>query len=130
MRPALASSPRDDRVVALAVARAQAGDREAMRYLYLRYCDNVYGYVCTIVRDEHEAEDVTQQVFAKLLTALARYEERSSPFASWLLKVAHNTALDHLRTRRVKPDGEVSSVEQGSEGTSIHVVFPSYSGSR
>ena len=42
-----------------------------MRFLYLRYADNVYGYVCSIVRDEHEAEDVTQQIFAKLLTALA-----------------------------------------------------------
>jgi RNA polymerase sigma-70 factor (ECF subfamily) len=113
----LASSPRDNRVVPLAVARAQAGDREAMRYLYLRYCDHVYSYVCTIVGDEHEAEDVTQQVFAKLLTALAKYEERSSPFASWLLKLAHNTALDHLRTRRVKPCGQVSSVDQSSDDT-------------
>src|SRR3712207_7001636 len=53
-------------VVVSAIGRAKQGDEDAMRFLYLRYADNVYGYVCSIVRDEHEAEDVTQQIFAKL----------------------------------------------------------------
>ena len=53
-----------------AVERAKHGDEDALRFLYLRYADNVYGYVCSIVRDEHEAEDVTQQMFAKLLGSL------------------------------------------------------------
>jgi len=56
-----------DRMVARAAARAKEGDREAVRYLYLRYSDNVYGYVRSIVRDDHEAEDVTQHVFAKVI---------------------------------------------------------------
>ena len=38
------------------------------------------------MRDEHEAEDVTQQIFAKLLTALERYEPRSVPFSAWILR--------------------------------------------
>ena len=80
-----------------AVQRAKEGDEDAMRFLYLRYADNVYGYVCSIVRDEHEAEDVTQQVFAKLLTALPRYEPRGVPFSAWILRVAHNAAIDHMR---------------------------------
>ncbi|MDX6672412.1 MAG: hypothetical protein QOI91_2775 [Solirubrobacteraceae bacterium] len=84
-----------------AVARAKAGDREAMRYLYVRFADNVYGYARSIVRDEHEAEDVTQQVFARLLTALKRYEERAVPFSAWLLRIAHNTAIDHMRRRTI-----------------------------
>ncbi len=57
------------RAVAQAVVRAKQGDQDAIRFLYLRYADNVYGYVASIVRDEHEAEDVTQQVFAKLMTS-------------------------------------------------------------
>jgi RNA polymerase sigma-70 factor (ECF subfamily) len=82
-----------------AIARAKAGDREAVRYLYLRFADNVYGYARSIVRDEHEAEDVTQQVFARLMTALARYEQRAVPFSAWLLRITHNAAIDHLRRR-------------------------------
>ena len=67
-KPALEESPAALRQVAQAVARAKEGDREAVRFLYLQYADNVYGYVRSIVRDDFEAEDVTQQVFAKLMT--------------------------------------------------------------
>ena len=86
-----------NRVVAQAVARAKAGDQEAFRFLYLRYADNVYGYVRSIVRDDFEAEDVTQHVFTKLITTLPKYEQREVPFAAWILRVARNVAVDHMR---------------------------------
>src|SRR5215212_11611674 len=98
-------------VVMAAVVGAKQGDDEAIRFLYLRYADNVYGYVCSIVRDEHEAEDVTQQIFAKLLTALQRYEPRSVPFSAWILRIAHNASIDHMRSRRAVPCEEVRSPE-------------------
>jgi RNA polymerase sigma-70 factor (ECF subfamily) len=97
------------RHVALAVARAKQGDREALRYLYVQYADNVYGYIVSILKDEHEAEDITQLVFAKLMTVLPKYEPRNVPFASWLLRLAHNAALDHLRRRLPMPAEEVRS---------------------
>ena len=98
-------------VVAQAVSRAKAGDREALRFLYMRYADNVYGYVRSIVRDHYEAEDVTQHVFAKLMTALPKYEPREVPFAAWILRVARNVALDHLRQRRPIPCEEVRELD-------------------
>jgi RNA polymerase sigma-70 factor (ECF subfamily) len=106
-RRALEQSPASERLVLAAVARAREGDADALRFLYLRYADNVYGYVCSIVRDEYEAEDVTQHIFAKLLTALDRYEPRVVPFSAWILRVAHNAAIDHVRTRRPVPCEEV-----------------------
>jgi RNA polymerase sigma-70 factor (ECF subfamily) len=102
---------RERRVVAQAVARAKAGDQEAVRFLYMRYADNVYGYVRSIVRDHHEAEDVTQHVFAKLMTALPKYEARDVPFAAWILRVARNVALDHMRQRRAIPCEEVRELD-------------------
>jgi RNA polymerase sigma-70 factor (ECF subfamily) len=90
-----------------AVARAQAGDREAVRFLYVRYKDNVYGYVLSIVRDQHEAEDVTQHVFLKLMSVIHKYQPRQVPFTSWILRVARNVAVDHLRQRRPIPCEEV-----------------------
>jgi RNA polymerase sigma-70 factor (ECF subfamily) len=110
-RRALDQSPATERLVLAAVDRAKAGDDDALRFLYLRYADNVYGYVCSIVRDEHEAEDVTQQIFAKLMTALQRYEPRSVPFSAWILRIAHNAAIDHMRARRAVPCEEVRSPE-------------------
>jgi DNA-directed RNA polymerase specialized sigma24 family protein len=41
----------------------------------------IQGYVQSIVRDRHEAEDITHSVFAKLISAIARYEPREAPFA-------------------------------------------------
>ena len=108
-RRALDRSPKAERLALAAVERATSGDDDALRFLYLRYADNVYGYVCSIVRDEHEAEDVTQQIFAKLMTALDRYEPRIVPFSAWILRVAHNAAIDHVRVRRPVPCDHVRS---------------------
>jgi RNA polymerase sigma factor (sigma-70 family) len=69
----------------------------ALHFLYVRYADDVRGYVESIVRDRHEAEDITQDVFAKLISAIARYERREGSFAAWILRVARTAALDHLR---------------------------------
>jgi RNA polymerase sigma-70 factor (ECF subfamily) len=100
----------NDREIVQAVARAQAGDNAAIRFLYIRYKDNVYGYVLSFVRDPHEAEDVTQHVFLKLMSVINKYQAREVPFTSWLLRVARNVALDHLRQRRMLPCEEVYEV--------------------
>jgi RNA polymerase sigma-70 factor, ECF subfamily len=102
-RQSLCESAGEAMTVSRAVARAKSGDRDALRFLYIRYADHVYGYVSTIVRDPHEAEDVTQHVFAKLITVLPKYEERRAPFAAWMLRVARNVAVDHLRQLRAIP---------------------------
>jgi RNA polymerase sigma-70 factor (ECF subfamily) len=101
------------RRVAQAVRRAQGGDRDALAFLYARYADNVYGYVRSIVHDPHEAEDVTQQVFAKLLRVIGKYEEREVPFFAWVLRVARNLAVDHLRRQRSVPVEEVRMASTG-----------------
>ncbi|MEX2195981.1 MAG: sigma-70 family RNA polymerase sigma factor [Thermoleophilaceae bacterium] len=86
-----------------AIARAKEGDGRAIGYLYLRFADNVYGYARSIVADDHEAEDVAQQVFTRLITAIGRYESRGVPFSAWLMRIAHNTAVDHMRRQRTVP---------------------------
>lgn len=99
----------DDRAVKRLVAAAQAGDQEAMQALYERFADGVHLYVSRIVGGRHDAEDVTQQVFAKLLTELDRYVPGDAPFAAWVLRVARNLAIDHLRRSRLVPCEEVRS---------------------
>ncbi|MGA2319436.1 MAG: sigma-70 family RNA polymerase sigma factor [Solirubrobacteraceae bacterium] len=95
------------RLVARAITRAQEGDREAIGFLYARYADNVCGYVRSIVHDQHEAEDITQQVFAKLIGVIGKYEQREVPFFAWILRVSRNVAIDHLRRRTAIPVEEV-----------------------
>jgi RNA polymerase sigma-70 factor (ECF subfamily) len=105
------------------VCAAKGGDREAMRELYVRHAAGVHAYVSRIVCDRHDAEDVTQQVFAKLLTELDRYRPGEAPFLAWVLRVAHNVAIDHLRRVRTVPCEEVRELharvdETGDEARS------------
>jgi RNA polymerase sigma-70 factor (ECF subfamily) len=100
------------------VARAREGDVDALRLLFLLYADNVFGYVLSIVHDEHDAEDLTSEVFARLPRALGLYRPGATPFAAWLLRVARNAALDHLRRERsvpsphVHPAGEPAGLQE------------------
>jgi RNA polymerase sigma-70 factor (ECF subfamily) len=108
-----ASDQATTRRVSQAVRMAQLGDRDALGFLYTRYSDNIYGYVRSIVNDAHEAEDVTQQVFAKMIHVIGKYEEREVPFFAWILRVARNVAVDHLRRQRVIPVEEVRASDDG-----------------
>jgi RNA polymerase sigma-70 factor, ECF subfamily len=106
-----------DGLLANAIARAKQGDMDALHFLYVSYADDVYGFVNSIVRDSHAAEDVTQNIFGKLMTAIQRYEQREVPFAAWILRVARNAALDHMRARRQIPVEEVRVDDEGHEQT-------------
>lgn len=97
----------DSQLTRRAISRAQEGDREAHHYLYVRYHPDVLRYVESVVKDHHEAEDITQNVFVKLTTAIGKYEPGEVPFAAWILRVARNAALDHLRARRMIPCEEI-----------------------
>jgi RNA polymerase sigma-70 factor, ECF subfamily len=107
-------SDADRRRLRRAIARARSGDGEALRHIYERYADNVFSYVRTILRDDYEAEDVTQHVFTKLMTRIESYEERSVPFTAWLLRIARNCAIDHMRGQRTVYCEEVPTTVEGS----------------
>jgi RNA polymerase sigma-70 factor (ECF subfamily) len=92
------------------VGAARAGDREAMGELYVLHAPAVRAHVLRVVRDLDDADDVTQQVFAKLLTNIDRYRPGEAPFIVWVLRVARNTAIDHVRHARALPVDKVGDV--------------------
>ena len=90
------------------VARAQAGDREALEELYLLHFDRIYSYLHVSVGNKHDAEDLTTQTFLKMLESIGRFRWQSAPFSAWLFRIAHNLAMDHFRaSRRWQPEEEV-----------------------
>jgi RNA polymerase sigma-70 factor, ECF subfamily len=123
-RNALDESEPEKEKTRLAVARAKQGDQEAVRFLYVRYSHNIYGYVRSIMHDDHEAEDVTQHVFAKLMTAIGRYDDVGVPFFAWLLRLARNVAIDHLRANRLTPTENVidPDLARGADFERTHTV--------
>jgi RNA polymerase sigma-70 factor (ECF subfamily) len=90
-----------------------------MGELYVLHAPAVHAHVLRVVGDVDDADDVTQQVFAKLLTGLDRYRPGEAPFVAWVLRVARNAALDHVRHARALPIDAVDQVrardERGAE---------------
>lgn len=107
------SDPSNSRMVRQAIEHAQAGNTEGLHFLYVRYAPDVQRFVNSLVKDQHEAEDITQNIFAKLMKAINKYEPREVPFAAWIMRVARNAALDHLRARRAIPTEEVRLTDNG-----------------
>jgi RNA polymerase sigma-70 factor, ECF subfamily len=82
------------------VHQAQSGSSEAFAQLYDAYLQRVYRYVFFRVSDEQTAEDLSSMVFLKAWEGLERYQMNGSPFVAWLYTIAHNTVIDHYRTRK------------------------------
>ena len=80
------------------VERVIAGDGDAFRQLVERYQRPVYGLLLRMVRTPALAEDLAQESLIKAYRAIATFD-RSRKFSSWLFKIAHNTAIDHLRRK-------------------------------
>lgn len=112
------------------VVRAREGRETAFRELIGRYERPVFSLIYRLVRDRERAEDLSQETFIKVLNALHRYDP-SYKFSSWIFKIAHNTALDHLR----KKEPETLSLEGSPhaesaadmEASSISVASPDQS---
>lgn len=73
-----------------------------MAALYDRYGRLVFSMALRIVQDRGAAEEVTQDVFLRCWRNLDRYQPSQGSLVSWLLSIAHNRAIDELRSRRGK----------------------------
>jgi len=80
------------------MARIAAGDRDAMRALYLRHHIRVYRFVVRLVRSHATAEDIISEVFLDVWRQAGSFEGRSA-VSTWLLAIARFKALSALRRR-------------------------------
>jgi RNA polymerase sigma-70 factor (ECF subfamily) len=98
------------------VERAQKGDREALEELYLIHFDRIYSYLQMTVGNRHDAEDLTNQTFVKMLERIGSFEWRKVPISAWLFRIAHNLAMDHFRAhRRWQPEEETPEPADSAE---------------
>lgn len=78
---------------------AKQGDPKAFTQLYDYYFDKVYRYVTFRAKDKIEAEDITQEIFLKIVTSIHSFSFRGIPFSAWLFRIAHNKVIDSLRKK-------------------------------
>jgi RNA polymerase sigma-70 factor (ECF subfamily) len=79
------------------VMRVQVGDRHMFDLLARAYRESVYRYLCSILRNGDDAQEVTQLVFLRALENIRSCRIASQPFGAWLYGIARNAAIDHLR---------------------------------
>jgi RNA polymerase sigma-70 factor (ECF subfamily) len=84
------------------VERARSGDRDSLAELYDKYFPRVYHYVLARTGNPAEAEDVTEDIFVRMLSGIGRFEWRQAPFAAWLFRIARNQLISHLRHNGVR----------------------------
>lgn len=87
------------------IARYHNGNESALEVLLTRHKDRVFGYLINLVRNRHLAEDLFQDTFFKVVTTLKRdgYNDEGK-FLPWVLRIAHNLAIDHFRINKRIPE--------------------------
>lgn len=84
------------------IARAQSGDARVITDLYERYRQDVFRYLYYRVGDLQAAEDLTSDVFLRMITALEGYRQQNASFEAWLFQIARNLAIDYHRKSRLR----------------------------
>lgn len=90
------------------VWRAQQGDTGAVEALYQRYAQSVYRYIYYRVSSTVDAEDLTAEVFVKMVEGLPRYRITGAPFEAWLYRIAAARVIDHRRRTKRRPQAELT----------------------
>src|SRR5256886_770635 len=83
------------------VRRIQAHDEMAFREIVERYQSKVFSIIYGILRNRNDAEDISQQVFAKVYFSIKNFDSRSS-LLTWIYKITVNECYDYLRKKRVR----------------------------
>ena len=81
------------------VRRVQAHDEIAFREIVERYQAKVFAIIYGILRNHNDAEDIAQQVFAKIYFSMRNFDFRSS-LLTWIYKITVNECFDYLRKKR------------------------------
>lgn len=79
------------------VRRAKQGDPAAFAEIYTRHHDSVYAYLYYRVHDVQAAEDLTGEVFLRLVAKMGKFTYRGRPILAWLYTIARNLLIDHQR---------------------------------
>jgi RNA polymerase sigma-70 factor (ECF subfamily) len=110
------------------VERAQAGEQQAVGDLYDAHVGPLYRFCLARVGNETDAEDLTEEIFLKVMRGIRGFEwrpmgakddgEERSPFRAWLFRIARNHVVSHYRRTSIRRDaGEVpETIEDGGRG--------------
>jgi len=97
---------------------AMSFDESALGELYDRYEAKIYSYIYRRTGEPALAEDLTAQVFLKMLEAIRKNKAWQSSFSGWLYRIAHNLVIDYYRRRDRQQQVSIDDMVIASEGDS------------
>lgn len=101
---------------AVLITHAQRGDVNAIGRLYDRHRESIFRYLWIRLDDQPLAEDLTGDVFMRMLAALPRYQQQGLPFRAWLYRIAHNLLIDYFRKLNHQATVPLEAVEDQGAG--------------
>jgi len=107
------------------IKKAISGDKEAFGHLYDLYFLQIYKYLLVRTDTREDAEDMTETVFMKAWEHLPNFggKKKERNIRAWLFRIAHNTVIDHYRTRKQILPLEMVSQTGTSEGEPDRVAI-------
>lgn len=101
------------------IHRMRDRDETALSALYDAYAGFVYSLARSIVRNDADAEDITQEVFFRVWERAGTFDSSRGSPAAWITTLARRLAIDKTRSRTFKARGRESSIETLSSGVAV-----------
>ena len=84
------------------VEAAKRGEQDALSALYEHYFPRVYRYVAARLASTEDAEDVTEEIFLRIIDNIGGFSWRGLPFGAWVFRIARNEIVSHVRRLKVR----------------------------
>lgn len=101
------------------VSAAKKGEEKAFETLLKKYRKSVYYMLLKMVKSADDAEDLTQEAFAKAFNSIEKFDSKYA-FSTWLFRIATNNTIDFIRKRRVQTVSIDSPIE-GDDGSAMTI---------
>ena len=86
-------------LIEMLVNKARTGDKDALTELYGVFREKIYRYVFFKCGNHADAEDITNEVFLRMIQSIANFQWKGIGFSSWLFKIASNLVIDYYRNK-------------------------------
>lgn len=106
------------------ILRISQGDMSALEELYNGLSRGVYAFALSIVRDKTMAEDIMQDTFVRVFSAASAFHAKGTGI-SWVMRIAHNLAINSVKTRSCVPENESekNAPTADTEGAAVERVM-------
>ena len=91
-----------------AVEAAKRGESEALSALYEHYFPKVYRFVASRLSTNEDAEDVTEEIFLRIIDGIGSFTWRGFPFGAWVFRIARNEVVSHVRRQKTRATTELT----------------------